>query len=168
MKVERSAILKFNKNDDIDNWFIYHEILSALDKYPDHVFYIDNYRIDGTVEVFQGIETLTLTAKILSEEYNKSKTDPDPIVFKNSKTMYESSVKPDCSKLIAVYVNRHQLRLQPGFYAGYYDTHDKEWKVINNDVREEFNDEQISWWTELEFDFNKKDDDMKEEENGVT
>ena len=166
MKVERSAILKFNKNDDIDNWFIYHEILSALDKYSDHVFYIDNYQVDGTVEVFQGTQgTETLTVKILNEEYNKSKANS--MSFKNSKTLHVSSIKPDSSKLIAVYVNKHQLRLQPGYYAGYYDTHDKEWKVINDDKREEFNDEQISWWTELEFDFNKKDDDMKGEENEV-
>lgn len=151
MEIDRSVLLKFNKDEDVDNWFIYHEILNTLDKYSDRVFYIDNYLVDGTVEVFQ--DTEIKTDQVVREK-KKEYLDKE---FKNSSPLHDSSVKPDSSRLIAIYVNRHQLSVFPGYYAGYYDDKSKKWIVIFASVREEFDDEQISWWTELEFTFNEKE-----------
>jgi hypothetical protein len=54
-EVEKVLTLKFNK--DVDGFYLYHAICTLMDKYKDDVFYNDNYVKDGTIEVFQSLNT---------------------------------------------------------------------------------------------------------------
>lgn len=53
-EVENVLTLKFNK--DVDGFYLYNDICALMDKYH-CIFYNDNYVKDGTIEVFQLLNT---------------------------------------------------------------------------------------------------------------